>query len=69
MISDAGVRSPMPAFLYVYVEDVDATCRRALEAGAVSIEEPSETPYGDRRGMVEDGWGNTWHIATWTESH
>jgi len=21
-------------------------------------------PYGDRRGMVKDEWGNTWQIAT-----
>src|SRR5204863_9980100 len=45
MISDAGARSPMPAFLYVYVADADETYRRALRAGAVSLEEPSDTPY------------------------
>jgi uncharacterized glyoxalase superfamily protein PhnB len=27
------------------------------------LEEPTETPYGDRRAMVEDPWGNTWQIA------
>jgi uncharacterized glyoxalase superfamily protein PhnB len=64
MISDAGVRDPAPAFLYVYVEDADATYRRAIEAGAKSLEEPSDTPYGDRRGMIEDAWGNVWQIAT-----
>ena len=63
MISDAGVRKPSPAFLYVYVDDVDETHRRALHAGAVSVEEPCQTPYGDRRSMVEDRWGNTWQIA------
>jgi uncharacterized glyoxalase superfamily protein PhnB len=64
MISDAGVRAPSPAFLYIYVSDTDATYRRALEAGAKSVEEPAEMPYGDRRGMVEDRWGNIWQIAT-----
>jgi uncharacterized glyoxalase superfamily protein PhnB len=64
LISDAGTRRPMPAFLYVYVEDVDATFRRAIEAGARSLEEPADLEYGDRRGMVEDRWGNTWQIAT-----
>lgn len=64
MISDAGVRNPMPAFLYVYVDDADDTYRRALQAGARSLEEPSDTPYGDRRGMLEDRWGNTWQVAT-----
>jgi len=65
MISDAGIRSPMTAFLYVYVNDTDATYRRAIDAGARSLEEPSDTPYGDRRCMVEDNWGNTWQIATY----
>ena len=64
MISDAGIRSPMPAFLYVYVNDADATYQRALNAGARSLEQPLNTPYGDRRCMVEDKWGNTWQIAT-----
>jgi PhnB protein len=64
MISDAGVREPMPAFLYVYVDDVDRTHRRAVRAGATSLEEPSDLPYGDRRGMVRDEWGNTWQIAS-----
>jgi uncharacterized glyoxalase superfamily protein PhnB len=64
MISDAGIRSPMTAFLYVYVADTDATYDRALGAGATSVEEPSDMPYGDRRCMVEDKWGNTWQIAT-----
>jgi PhnB protein len=64
MVSAAGPRPSMPAFLYVYVADADATCRRALDAGARSLEEPVDTPYGDRRGMVEDRWGNVWQIAT-----
>lgn len=28
-----------------------------------SLEAPSEMPYGDRRGMVKDPWGDTWQIA------
>jgi uncharacterized glyoxalase superfamily protein PhnB len=64
MISDVGIRSPMAAFLYVYVSDADAAYQRALDAGARLLEEPAEMPYGDRRCMVEDKWGNTWQIAT-----
>ena len=64
MISDAGARDPMPAFLYVYVPDVDQAFGRALERGATPLEKPADLPYGDRRGMVEDEWGNTWQIAT-----
>lgn len=66
MISDGGgVREPAPAFLYVYVEDADSTYSHAIEEHAVSIEEPTDTPYGDRRATVRDQWGNTWQIATY----
>ena len=66
MISDgAGLRESAPAFLYVYVEDADSTFRRAIAANAVSIEKPTDMPYGDRRATVKDEWGNTWQIATY----
>jgi PhnB protein len=64
MISDTGSRDATRAFLYVYVEDTNETYRRALKAGASSLEEPIDLPYGDRRAMVQDPWGNTWQIAT-----
>lgn len=64
MISGAGVRDSMTACLYVYVENADITWQRAIDAGAESMESPLNTPYGDRRGMVKDPWGNTWQIAT-----
>ena len=64
MISGTEVRGHRPAFLYVYVEDTDATYKRAIEAGATSLEEPKDLHYGDRRCMVEDRWGNVWQIAT-----
>jgi len=64
MIGDVGVRAPSTAFLYVYVADVDRVFRRAIAAGARSVEEPANLAYGDRRAMVEDRWGNTWQIAT-----
>jgi len=65
MISSGdGLREPMAAFLYVYVENVDETYRRAVEAGAETLERPSDLPYGDRRGMVKDLWCNLWQIAS-----
>jgi PhnB protein len=65
IVSDGGgLREPMPAFLYVYVEDTDAIYERAIHAGAESLEVPTEMPYGDRRAMVKDAWGNLWQIAT-----
>jgi uncharacterized glyoxalase superfamily protein PhnB len=64
IVAEASARRPTPAFLYVYVADADATYRRAVDAGATSVEAPADMPYGDRRGMVEDRWGNVWQIAT-----
>jgi len=65
MISAAGIRERATAFLYVYVTNTDETYKRALQAGARPLEEPRDLPYGDRRGMVEDRWGNIWQIATY----
>jgi PhnB protein len=64
MVSRPIERRVTTAFLYVYVEDVDVVYRRALDHGATALEAPRELPYGDRRGMVEDAWGNVWQIAT-----
>jgi PhnB protein len=67
MVSSVGARDAMSAFLYLYVEDIDSTYQRALDAGAVSLEGPRDVPYGDRRGMVKDPCGNIWQIATYKE--
>lgn len=63
MISQAGERELFPAFLYVYVEDADRVYRAAVAAGAATVEEPRDLPYGDRRAMVRDRWGNVFQIA------
>jgi PhnB protein len=59
-----GKYEPMPAMFYLYVPDCDAVYQRALAAGARSIAEPTDHPYGDRSGGVADPFGNTWYIAT-----
>jgi PhnB protein len=63
MVSSTMERDIFPGFLYVNVEDADRTYQRALEAGATSIEEPRDTPYGDRRAMVRDPFGNVFQMA------
>ena len=66
MIADAGGEFPaFPVWLHVYVRDVDATYQRALEAGGISVQEPTrKEDETDRRGGVKDPSGNTWWIAT-----
>jgi PhnB protein len=51
--------------IQVYVEDADATCARALDAGATAIAAPEDKPYGDRAGGVRDVFGNSWWISTY----
>jgi PhnB protein len=65
MLSDGTADyAAFPVWLHVYVQDVDATYRRALELGAASVQEPSEKGDGDRRAGVKDPVGNTWWLAT-----
>jgi PhnB protein len=58
---------PMPAMIHLYVEDVDAIYRAAVEAGATPLREPADQFYGDRSGGVKDKCGNQWWIATHKE--
>ncbi len=58
---------PQPAFVHVYVADVDATYKRALEAGATSVQDPVKKDDEDKRGGVKDAGGTTWWIATKVE--
>ena len=55
---------PLPAHVHIYVSDVDDTYRRALDAGARSVQEPVQKEDEDKRGGVKDGTGTTWWIAT-----
>lgn len=55
---------PRAVALHVYVTNADETYSRAIEAGATSLHEPVDQPYGDREGSVKDASGNFWYIAT-----
>ena len=64
-MGDAGEQwQPIAAPLHVYIENVDETYRRAIAAGATSIYEPMNQPYGDREAGVRDQRGIEWFIAT-----
>lgn len=66
MIADAGGTYPaFPVWLHVYVPDAQATYKKALAAGGVSVQEPVQKPGDpDLRGGVKDSSGNTWWIST-----
>jgi uncharacterized glyoxalase superfamily protein PhnB len=66
MVSGSEARGSYSACLYVYVSEVEKYFSRAVSAGAEVIEPPLDTPYGDRRAVVKDRWGNMWQIAKYT---
>lgn len=59
--------SPISYHVHIYLWDVDATYRKAIEAGAVSVQEPIKRQDEDKRGGVKDCGGTTWWIATKVE--
>jgi len=64
-LSEARGEYPnMPTVIYMYVPDVDADYKRAVEAGAEPVSPPADQPYGDRSGIVRDFCGNRWFIAS-----
>ena len=59
---------PIPSHVHIYVKDVDETYVRALQLGAISVQEPIKRG-GDenKRGAFKDSGGTTWWIATKVE--
>jgi PhnB protein len=49
---------------YVYVADVDLVHRRAVAAGARSVQEPGEVVHGGRMATVIDPFGNQWSSSS-----
>jgi uncharacterized glyoxalase superfamily protein PhnB len=69
---ETGCRSPqslggIAGSLHLYVEDVDASFRRAVEAGAKVRTPVADMFWGDRYGKVVDPFGHEWGIGTHKE--
>jgi PhnB protein len=76
MLSDefpqGSTRSPKElggtsAGVFMYVEDVDAVVKRAVDAGATVTMEVADQFWGDRFGSIRDPFGHSWSIATHVE--
>jgi PhnB protein len=69
---ETGARSPgayggTPVSIMLYVEDVDATVKRAVESGAQLTRPVENQFYGDRMGGITDPFGHEWSVATTVE--
>lgn len=53
-----------PVRLHLYVADVDAVVRRAVDAGATLLRPVQDEFYGDRCGMLQDPFGHLWQLAS-----
>jgi PhnB protein len=56
--------TPSHSNLWLYVQDTDASFKRAVDAGAKAAHQPSDMFWGDRMGQVIDPFGQHWTIAT-----
>src|SRR6266545_2642412 len=76
MLSDempgGGNRAPKSlggttAGIFLYVTDVDAAFKQAVDAGAKADMQPADMFWGDRFGRLTDPFGHSWSIATHKE--
>ena len=56
-----------PVWIHLYVEDVDAAFKRAVDAGAKVDMPLADMFWGDRYGKVTDPFGHKWSLATHVE--
>ena len=70
---EQGILSPLSSGvsagqIHLYVDDVDASWNRAIEAGAVMHTALYDAYWGDRTGMLIDNNGQLWSIASKIEN-
>lgn len=66
MLSEATEQyQPNEFMIHVYVKDVYAIFKKAIEAGCEAVQEPKKLEGdSDTRGMFKDFGGHTWAVAT-----
>jgi PhnB protein len=69
---DTGCKAPTSvgvstSSLFLYVKDVDAGFKKAVEAGATPEMPPADMFWGDRFGQVRDPFGHLWGLGTHKE--
>ncbi|OMP75712.1 VOC family protein [[Flexibacter] sp. ATCC 35208] len=54
--------APTPVFLSLYVEDIEATCQKAIRLGATSVTNITSLWFGEKVSRILDPFGNLWWI-------
>jgi len=72
-VSEQGILSPVSMNVsasqtHLYVDDVDASWNRAVEAGAIVRTPLFDAYWGDRTGILVDGNGHLWSLASKIEN-
>ena len=72
MMADMPDQSPkklgaVTSSFVLYVEDVDAAFKRAIDAGAKELQPVEDKFYGDRMGTLADPFGHEWSLGTHIE--
>jgi PhnB protein len=63
----SGGLAGTPVFQFIYVDDVDAVVKHAVELGATLKRAPHDQFYGDRDAFIVDPFGHGWTIASHVE--
>ena len=56
-----------PVYLFLYTQDVDSVCNRAVAAGSKVTMPVANMFWGDRYGKFNDPFGHSWGVATHVE--
>ena len=56
-----------PVSFHLHVPNVDEMVQRAVDAGSILLRPVADEFFGERRGMVTDPFGFSWHISTTKE--
>lgn len=56
--------TPSQSSLWLYLDNVDAAFKRAVDAGATVRMPVADMFWGDRMGAISDRWGIQWTLAT-----
>jgi len=65
--SPKAYQGPPPARLWLYLENVDAAWKRAIDAGGQERMALGDQFWGDRMGQLEDPYGHLWSLAQRTK--